>query len=137
MKSPVISFSRHEYPTQIYMIHVYLSQIHIISEAGDLSYISPISHKKQILSSWSSRASNLQFPDSHPVKQIEKREEMALLFIKSTLLRYKFHEIKYSYLKFLGWLILANVYVCINTITIKILNTSIIFKTNTNWMLSV
>ena len=71
----------------------------------------------------------LQFPDSHSVKQTEKREEnsTSFLFIKSTLLRYKFHEIKYSYLKFLGWLILAYVYVCINTITIKILNTSIIW----------
>ena len=70
----------------------------------------------------------LQFPDSHSVKQTEKTEEnsTSFLFIKSTLLRYKFHEIKYSYLKFLGWLILAYVYVCINTITIEILNTSII-----------
>lgn len=81
----------------------------------------------------------LQFPDSHSMKQIEKREEngTSFLFIKSTLLRYKYHEIKYSYLKFLGWLTLAYVYVCINTIIIKILNTPIIFKTNTIWILLV
>lgn len=41
----------------------------------------------------------LQFPDSHSMKQTEKREEngTSFPFIKSTLLRYKFHEIKYSY----------------------------------------
>lgn len=44
----------------------------------------------------------LQFLDSHSMKQIEKREknDTSFPFIKSTLLRYKFHEIKYSYLKF-------------------------------------
>lgn len=69
----------------------------------------------------------LQLSHLHSKKQIVKGET-SFLFIKSTLLRYKFHKIKCTYFKFSGQWILTYVYICVNTTTIKIFNISIIPK---------